>query len=81
MSAIAEAVATTCSLDLHLPLPVLVQEMDNAIAEAYSAAPERLYLIGVDGRVAYHRGAGPHFFDLETWEQAIAASVRALATP
>jgi hypothetical protein len=28
-----------------------------------------------------HGGAGPYFFDLDAWEQAIAASVRALATP
>jgi Iodothyronine deiodinase len=76
-----EAVATICSLDLHLSIPVLVEEMNNAIDEAYGAAPERLYLIGVDGRVAYHGGAGPHFFDLEAWEEAIAASVRALAAP
>lgn len=75
------SVAATCSLDLHLPIPVLVEEMDNAIDEAYGAAPERLYLIGADGRVAYQGGAGPHFFDLDTWEQAIAASVRAVATP
>lgn len=73
-----EAVATTCSLDLHLSIPVLVEEMDNAVDEAYGAAPERLYLIGADGRVTYHGGAGPHFFDLDTWEQAIAASVQAV---
>ena len=54
-----EAVATTCSLDLHLPLLVLVEAMDNAMDDAYGAAPERLYLIGVDGRVAYQGGAGP----------------------
>jgi hypothetical protein len=74
-----EVVAATCSLDLDLSIPVLVEEMDNAIDEAYGAAPERLYLIGADGRVAYHGGAGPHFFDLEVWEQAIAASVRPVA--
>ena len=72
-----EAVATTCSLDLHLSIPVLVEEMDNAIDEAYGAAPERLYLIGVEGRVAYHGGVGPHFFDPDEWERAIAASVSA----
>jgi hypothetical protein len=76
-----EAVATTCRLALHLSIPVLVEEMNNAIDAAYGAAPERLYLIGVDGRVAYHGGARPHFFDLEAWEQAIAASVRAVAAP
>ena len=70
-----ESVAATCSLDLHLSLPVLIEEMDNTIDEAYGAAPERLYLIGADGRVAYRGGAGPHFFDLDEWEHAIAASV------
>ena len=73
-----EVVATTCSLDLHLSIPVLVEEMNNAIDEAYGAAPERLYFIGVDGRVAYHGGAGPHFFDLDEWERAITASVSAV---
>jgi hypothetical protein len=70
-----ESVATTCSLDLRLSLPVLIEEMDNAMDEAYGAAPERLYLIGMDGRVAYRGGAGPHFFDLDAWERAIAASL------
>jgi Iodothyronine deiodinase len=70
-----ESVAATCSLDQHLSLPVLIEEMDNAIDEAYGAAPERLYLIGADGRVAYRGGAGPHFFDLDEWEHAIAACV------
>jgi len=45
--------------------------MDNVINEAYGAAPERLYLIGKDGTVFYHGGAGPHFFDLEELEETI----------
>jgi Iodothyronine deiodinase len=70
-----ESVAATCSLELRLSLPVLIEEMDNAMDEAYGAAPERLYLMGADGRVAYRGGAGPHFFDLDEWEHAIAARV------
>jgi hypothetical protein len=70
------AVANACSLDLRIPLPILVEEMDNAVDEAYGAAPERLYVIGADGRVAYQGGAGPHFFDLDAWEQAIEACVK-----
>lgn len=66
-----EQVANTCSLDLRIPLPILIEEMDNAIDEAYGAAPERLYLIGANGRVAYQGGPGPQFFDLGEWEQAI----------
>lgn len=71
-----EEVASTCGLDLQMSIPILVEEMDNGVDEAYGAAPERLYLIGADGRVAYHEGAGPHFFDLDEWEAAIEASVR-----
>jgi Iodothyronine deiodinase len=71
-----ETVANACSLDLRLPLPILVEEMDNAIDEAYGAAPERLYVIGADGRVAYQGGAGPHFFDPDEWEQAIQVCVK-----
>ena len=70
-----ESVAQSCSIDLQIGLPVIIEEMDNAIDEAYGAAPERLYLVGVDGRMAYHGGAGPHFFDLDEWEQAIEACV------
>jgi hypothetical protein len=66
-----EEVANSCSLNLHIPLPILIKEINNAIDEAYGAAPERLYLIGADGKVTYQGGAGPHFFDLDEWEQAI----------
>lgn len=72
-----EAVAGTCRVDLGLSIPVLVEEMDNAIDEAYGAAPERLYVIGTDGRVVYQGGAGPHFFDLDEWEHAIEACLNA----
>ena len=70
-----EAVAQTCSLNLNIGLPMLIEEMDNAIDEAYGAAPERLYLVGVDGLVAYQGGAGPHFFNLDEWQRAIASCI------
>ena len=76
-----EEVAQSCSLDLHIGLPILIEEIDNAIDEAYGAAPERLYLVGKDGKVAYHGGAGPHFFDLDEWKQAIEACVEVEAKP
>ena len=66
-----EGAAQACSIDLHISIPTLVEEMDNVIDEAYGPAPERLYLIGKDGNVLYHGGAGPHLFDLEELEEAI----------
>ena len=71
-----EAVAYARSLDLHIPLPILIEAIDNVINEAYGAAPERLYMIGADGRVAHQGGSGPHFFDLDDWEQAIETCVK-----
>ena len=72
-----EGVAQECSLGLNITVPILVEEMDNSIDEAYGAAPERVYLIDIDGRVAYHGGAGPFFFNLDEWEQAIQSCVAA----
>ena len=66
-----EEVAQSCTIGLHISIPTVIEEVDNAIDEAYGAAPERLYLSGKDGRVAYHGGAGPHFFDLDELEEAI----------
>ena len=70
-----EGVAQACSIGLDISMPILVEEMDNAIDEAYGAAPERVYLIDTDGNVAYHGGAGPFFFNLDEWEQAIESCV------
>ena len=70
-----EEAAGTCSRDIHISVPILIEEMDNTSNEACGAAPVRLYLIGADGKVAYHGGAGPHFLDPSEWEQAIKAAV------
>lgn len=67
----------TCMLKLALEMPALVDEMDDAVARAYGAMPERLYLIGTDGRVAYKGGMGPMFFKPSEWEEAIEAYLRA----
>ena len=69
-----EEVANACSVALRLPFPVLIDEMDNAMDEAYGARPERLYVIGVDGSVAYRGDVGPFFFDLDEWAEALAKS-------
>ena len=52
--------------------PALVDEMDDQVAADYAAMPERLYLIGTDGHVAYQGGMGPMFFRPSEWEEAIA---------
>ena len=65
-------VGKSCMLKLSLELPALVDEMDDAVATEYAAMPERLYVVGSDGRIAYKGGIGPVFFDPAEWEAAIA---------
>jgi hypothetical protein len=67
-----ETAAEACMTKMALEMPALVDEMDDGVATAYVGVPERLYLIGRDGRIAYKGGVGPMFFQPAEWEQAIA---------
>ena len=64
-------VGEACMVKLALERPAVVDEMDDEIAKAYAAVPERLYVIGRDGRVAYKGGIGPMFFKPAEWESEI----------
>jgi hypothetical protein len=70
-------VGQTCMLAMALELPALVDEMDDAVATAYGAMPERLFLVGADGLIAYKGDLGPMGFDPEGWERAIEAAAQA----
>ena len=69
-------VGQACMLKLALEMPAVVDEMDDRVAAAYAAMPERLYLIGSDGRVAYKGGLGPMFFRPREWAEAIESYLR-----
>lgn len=64
-------VGQMCMIKLALEMPALVDEMDDRVATDYGAIPERLYLIGSDGQVAYKGGQGPMFFKPLEWREAI----------
>lgn len=46
----------------HYPLPFGIDEMNNAADNAYAAWPERIYIVGEDGHVAYRGGMGPFHY-------------------
>lgn len=69
------AVARSCAVGLRLELPVLVDGMDDAVASAYGGWPDRLYLIGRDGRVAFQGEEGPFGFRPEELHAAIEAEL------
>ena len=64
-------VAETCAIQLKIRMPVVVDEVDDEIARAYGALPDRLYLIGRGGRVAFQGEPGPFGFKPEALEAAI----------
>ncbi len=64
-------VAGRCEEAMAHGIRTYVDEMDDRVMEAYAAWPERLYLIGADGRVAYRGGPGPGGFDPSELERAI----------
>ena len=65
-------VAKMCMTKLALePMPSLVDDMKDTANNGYGAWPDRLYLIGKDGRVAMQGGPGPFGFNPDDLEDAI----------
>ena len=56
-------------------VPMVVDGIDNRVGEAYSGFPDRLYLIDIDGKVAYKGGRGPFGFIPQELEQALLMSL------
>jgi hypothetical protein len=68
-------VAASCAINLKIRMPVVVDELDDAIASAYGALPDRLYLVGTDGNVAYQGAPGPWGFDPAALESGMRDTV------
>lgn len=63
-------VAKQCVDTLKMTMPTLLDRADNRVNAAYGAWPDRLYIVGVDGRIAYQGGPGPFGFkvnEVEKW--------------
>lgn len=65
-------VADVCAVGLRLSIPILVDDMDNTAALLFNSWPERLYVLSVDGAVAYQGGKGPYGFDPEELDRFLA---------
>ena len=55
-------VADRLRADKKLTIPCLIDGMDNAVADAYQAWPDRIYLVRKDGRLGVAAGRGPWGF-------------------
>jgi hypothetical protein len=65
------AAAGACVVRLRTRIPVLLDGVDDEVALAYGGWPDRLYLIGRDGRVAFQGAEGPDGFKPEELGHAI----------
>jgi iodothyronine deiodinase-like protein len=63
--------AAACALRLRTSIPILLDDVDDAVASAYGGWPDRLYLIGRDGSVAFQGEVGPFGFKPEELAHAI----------
>ena len=60
--------AAVCVVKLAIKLPAVVDGIDNRIERAYTGWPDRLYIVGTDGRIRHKSAPGPFGFstaDLE----------------
>jgi hypothetical protein len=68
-------VAEACATRLAVRMPILLDALDNEVARQYGGWPDRLYLIGRDGDIAYQGGEGPFGFRAEELDAALAAEL------
>jgi hypothetical protein len=72
-------VASSCVRKLGIEIPALVDGIGNQVERAYTGWPDRMYLIGKDGRVLYKSAPGPFGFSTTQLSEALrrAVSVKA----
>ena len=52
-------------------MPVLVDDMQDTVAKAYNAMPDRLFIVKADGTIGYRGNRGPRGFDVDEMEKAL----------
>jgi peroxiredoxin len=70
-------VAGSCVRKLGIEIPAVLDEFGNSTESAYTAWPDRLFLIDAAGRVAYKSRPGPFGFKSDELKAAIAKVVSA----
>ena len=66
-----EEVAQSCQAELNLSVPLLVDDIKDTVSRAFDAMPDRMYIIGKDGRIAYKGGRGPREFYVSEMEREL----------
>src|SRR5439155_23185188 len=59
-------VAGACVRKLGIKYPAVLDEFGNSTEQAYTGWPDRIYLLGPAGRVAFKSKPGPFGFNADT---------------
>ena len=60
-----------CVVRLAIKIPSLLDGIDNRVERAYTGWPDRLYVIGTDGRIKHKSAPGPFGFSTSNLEEVL----------
>ena len=69
--------ADLCVVRLAIKLPAVLDDIDNRTERAYTGWPDRLYVIGTDGRIQNKSAPGPFGFSTSDLERALRRTLSA----
>ena len=64
-------VAKSCQAGLDLKIPFVVDEISNGVGTMYGGSPDRIYVIGKDGKIHFKGEKGPFGFKPDEAEKSL----------
>ena len=64
--------ASGCVAELDLKIPLLIDDMENTVGNAFHGHPDRLFILSPEGTIAYRGERGPRGFDVKEMEESLA---------
>ena len=64
-------IAGACVRKLGIKFPAVLDEFGNSTEQAYTGWPDRIYVIGTDGRIVHKSAPGPFGFSTSDLEQTL----------
>jgi type I thyroxine 5'-deiodinase len=66
-----DTAANVCVVKLGIKIPALVDDISDTTEIAYTGWPDRLYVVGSDGRITYKSAPGPYGFKPQEVEKTL----------
>jgi len=64
-------VAKSCQAGLDLKAPFVIDEMDNGVGTTYGGSPDRIYIVGKNGKIHFKGEKGPRGFKPDEAEESL----------